>query len=61
MGLQFVPKLRKNLDVGFLQHMSQDVQAAPVRHPDQHVVRPAFGGARDQVVEHRHQHVEPFD
>jgi len=32
-----------------------------VRHPDHDLVRPPGGGELDRLVEHRHEHVEPFE
>ena len=46
---------------GFSQHVRQHVQPAAVRHADQRVPHAAVGRAADDLVEDRHQHVEPFD
>src|SRR5215216_4724540 len=47
--------------VGPAQHMGEDVEAAAVRHADDDLVGAVFRGQLDGDVEHRDEHVEPFD
>ena len=41
--------------------VDEGVEPAPVSHPDHDLVRAADGGELDRLVEHRHQHIEPFE
>ena len=48
-----VLELGQDLRVGLLQDVREHVQAAAVRHAEQHVLRAAVGGVRDDLVEDR--------
>ena len=47
--------------VGLADRVREDVQASAVRHPDHDLVRAGLGRDRDRLVEHRDEHVEPFE
>jgi len=54
-------ELAKDRGVRPADDMGQDVQAAAMGDADQHLVRAATRGQLDGIVEHRHEHVQPFD
>ena len=54
-------ELGEDLRVRLVQHVRHHVEAAAVRHADQDVADAGLGGVADDLVEHRHEHVEPFD
>ena len=54
-------ELGEDLRVRLLEDVRQDVQAAAMRHPDDRVTRALAGGAGDDRVEDRHQHVHALD
>ncbi len=41
--------------------MSQDVQTTAVGHPDERLAGASRRGALQQLVQHRNEHIEPFD
>ena len=41
--------------------MGERIQPSAVRHADHDLVRPVRGRELDREVEHRHEHVEPFE
>ena len=56
-----VLELGEDLRVRLVKDVREHVEPAAVRHPEQHVADVAFGGFADDLVEHGHEHVEPFD
>ena len=54
-------ELGEDLRVRLLQHVREHVQPAAMRHAEHRVPRAVVGGAADDLVEDRHQHVEPLD
>ena len=54
-------ELRQNLDVALLHHVRQDIQAAAMRHADEHVPDPGDRRIGNQLVEDRDHHVQTFD
>jgi hypothetical protein len=57
----WVLELGQDLKVGFVQHMRQDVQTAPVRHADQDEINALLCRSTDHLVEHGHRHVQSFN
>ena len=57
----FTLELAQDRVVAQPERVGQDVQPAAVGHPDHDLVRTRLGGELDRLVEHRHEHVEPFD
>ncbi len=47
--------------VGAAEVVGQDVEPAAVGHPDDDLLTPVRGRQLDQLVEHRHGHVQPLD
>ena len=60
-GRHRVLELGEDLRVRLVEHVRQHVQPAAVRHAEHRVTRAVVGGAADNLVEHGHEHVEPFD
>ncbi len=56
-----VLELREDLRVRLAHHVREHVQAAAVRHGDEHVLHARGGGVGDDLVEHRDHQVEAFD
>ena len=54
-------ELGEDLRVGLLENVREDVEPAAMRHADHGLARAAVGGAADDLVQDRHEHVEPFD
>ena len=54
-------ELREDLLVRLAEHVRHHVQAPAMRHADERLPHPGFGGFADHLVEDRHEHVEPLD
>ena len=54
-------ELRQDLRVRLVEHVRHHVQPAAVRHADQDVADARLGRLADHLVQHRDEHVEPFD
>ena len=61
LGQHRIFELGEDLRVRLLENVREHVQAAAMRHADHRVARAGVGRARDDLVEDRQQHVEPFD
>ena len=61
LGGDRILELRENLRVRLVEHVREHVEPAAMRHAEQRVTRAVVGGAADDLVEDRHEHVEPFD
>ena len=60
-ALHRILELGQDLHVGLRQDVREHVQAAAVRHAEQHVRSAGGGGAVEDHVEDRDQHVQAFD
>ena len=60
VALRFL-ELRENLRVGLPHHVGQHVEAAAMRHADQHVAHAGIGRVGDDLVEDRDHHVQALD
>ena len=56
-----VLEFRQNLLVRLVKHVGEHVQPTPVRHPEHRVSHSLIAGSADDLVEHRHQHVETLE
>jgi hypothetical protein len=56
-----VLELGQDLRVRLAEHVRHDVQPAAVRHADERLPHAGLGRLGDDLVEHGHEHVEPFD
>ena len=54
-------ELTKDRRVRAADHVRQDVEAAAMCDPDEHLVRAALRRELDRLVEHRNEHVETLD
>ncbi len=54
-------ELREDRVVGAPEVVREHVQAPPVGHPDDHLLAAVGRRELDDLVEHRHGHVEPLD
>ena len=61
LGENRILELGEDLRVRLLEDVREHVQPAAVRHADDRVASSRVGRSRDDLVEHGHEHVEPFE